>query len=46
MDDMNTIIFLGGTGVGKSTIINLLAGIKLSVTHSDSTGGKQYVVDK
>lgn len=43
--DKNSLIAVGGTGVGKSTLLNLLAGWTLIVADGTDTSYKTYAVN-
>lgn len=42
--DSKSLIGVGGTGVGKSTLLNLLAGWTLVVAEGSSSTNKVYAV--
>ena len=43
---LDSTIVLGSTGVGKSTLIDLLAGCKLAVKHREGSTGLMYDFDE
>lgn len=46
MVSMNSIILLGTTGVGKSTLVNLIAGCKLVPKQSSFSKDLVYAIDE
>lgn len=40
--DMDVVLLLGGTGNGKSTVMNMIAGSKIFVAYDDNNGDWKF----